>query len=69
MPTPIHVVVADGPNPYRAKARASFTYPSSQEQTVITLDLEKTSAGWRISDIAWQGFDLTLRQILSKGDK
>jgi hypothetical protein len=69
MPTPIHVVVEDGSNPNRAKARASFTYPGSQKKTVIGLDLEKTSAGWRISDIAWQGFARTLRQFLSKGEK
>jgi hypothetical protein len=69
MPTPVLVTVEDGSNPNRAKARASFTYPGSQEKTVIGLDLEKTSAGWRISDIAWQGFARTLRQFLSKGEK
>jgi hypothetical protein len=69
MPTPIRVVVEGGFNPNRAKARASYTYPGSREQTVINLDLEKTPAGWRISDIVWQGFDQSLRQFLSKGEK
>ncbi len=36
---------------------------------MITLDLEKTPASWRVSDIARQDFDQTLRQFLSKGEE
>jgi hypothetical protein len=63
--TKIDIVVQDGARPDRARARASFKFPGEEKQTVIALDLMKTSAGWRVSDVAWKGQRKSLRQILN----
>jgi hypothetical protein len=38
----------------------------AKEQTTVTLDLDKTGAGWRISDIHWAGQSESLDQVLTK---
>jgi len=42
---------------------ASFTPLGEKKRTVVTLDLVKTPAGWRISDIHWEGQTDTLVKI------
>ena len=67
-PTKITLTVAAGAAPDRAIGTARFTAPGEKTETVVTLDLAKTPAGWRIADIHWGGQAETLVAILSKKD-
>jgi Protein of unknown function (DUF3828) len=55
-PTKIELKVEPGSKPDRALGIASFTPPDGKATRSIKLDLAKTAAGWRISDIRWEGF-------------
>lgn len=60
-PTKIEVKVAEvkgttGVKPGQAIGTARFTPPDAKEARSVILDLVKTSAGWRIADIRWEGF-------------
>jgi len=65
-PTAIAVAVAAGATPDRATGTARFTQPGEKKESVVTLDLAKTPAGWRIADIHWTGEAESLVAILSK---
>ena len=64
--TKIALAVTAGAAPDRATGTARFTAPGEKTETVVTLDLAKTSAGWRIADIRWAGQAESLVAILSK---
>ena len=64
--TSIAIAVAAGAAPDRATGTARFTAPGEKTETVVTLDLAKTAAGWRIADIHWSGQPESLVAILSK---
>jgi Protein of unknown function (DUF3828) len=55
-PTKIELKVEPDSRPDRALGIASFTPVGGKEKRSIKLDLSKTPAGWRISDIRWEGF-------------
>ncbi len=65
-PTKIKVAVRDGRRPDEAIGTATYTVPDSRVSRRVVLDLAKTPAGWRVSDIrgAGQGAE-SLRQILT----
>jgi uncharacterized protein DUF3828 len=65
-PTKIELNVADGATADRAVGTARFVPAGAKEQTTVTLDLDKTGAGWRISDIHWAGQSESLDQVLTK---
>jgi hypothetical protein len=65
-PTRIDLGVAAGATPDRATGTACFTPPGEKKESVVTLDLAKTSTGWRIADIHWQGEADSLVAILSR---
>jgi hypothetical protein len=65
-PAPIGLKVAAGATPDRATGTARFTRPGEKNESVVTLDLAKTPAGWRIADIHWEGEAESLVAILSK---
>jgi Protein of unknown function (DUF3828) len=67
-PTKIALTVAAGAAPDRATGTARFTAPGEKTETVITLDLAKTPAGWRIADIHWSGQADSLVAVLTKKD-
>jgi Protein of unknown function (DUF3828) len=67
-PTKIDVKVQAGASADRASGTARFTAPGEKEPTSVTLDLEKTAAGWRIADIHWAGQPDSLVAILTKKD-
>ena len=67
-PTRIDLKVAAGATPDRATGTARFTPPGETKESVVTLDLAKTPAGWRIADIHWQGEADSLVAILSRKD-
>jgi len=50
-PTKIELSVADGTAADRAVGTARFMPAGAKEQTTVTLDLNKTAAGWRIAEI------------------
>lgn len=64
--TKLDVAVAAGASPDRATATARYQAEGDKEPTVITLDLVKLAAGWRIADIHWSGQAESLVQLLSK---
>jgi hypothetical protein len=64
-PRKIELKVNPGSTPDRASGMASFTPLGEKKRTVVTLDLVKTPAGWRISDIHWEGQTDTLVKILT----
>ena len=66
--TKIELKVAPGTAVDRASGTARFTPPGEKKQSVVTLDLIKTAAGWRIADIHWAGEADSLVAILSKKD-
>jgi hypothetical protein len=65
-PTKIALAVVAAAAPDRASGTARFTAPGEKTETVVTLDLAKTSAGWRIADIHWAGQPESLVAILTK---
>jgi Protein of unknown function (DUF3828) len=67
-PTKIDLKVQAGTTANRASGTASFMAPREKEPTTVTLDLEKTAAGWRIADIHWAGQPDSLVAILTKKD-
>ena len=66
--TKIELKVAPGASADRATGTARFTAVGDKEPTVVTLDLVKTPAGWRIADIHWSGQADSLVAVLSKKD-
>ena len=66
--TKIELKVAPGTSADRATGTARFTAVGDKEPTVVTLDLVKTPAGWRIADIRWSGQDESLVALRSKKD-
>ena len=64
--TKVTVAVRDGRRPDEAIGTATYTVPGSRVSRRIVLDLAKTPAGWRVSDIRGprQGSE-SLRQILT----
>ncbi len=66
--TRIELKVTPGAAADRATGTARFTPPGEKKQSVVTLDLVKTPAGWRIADIHWAGEADSLVVILSKKD-
>jgi uncharacterized protein DUF3828 len=65
-PTRIALSVAPGASADRATGTARFTAEGEKEPTVVTLDLVRTPAGWRIADIHWSGQKESLVAVLSK---
>jgi hypothetical protein len=65
-PTKIELNVADGATADRAVGTARFVPAGGKDQTTVTLDLAKTPAGWRISDIRWSGQTESLVAVLTK---
>jgi hypothetical protein len=65
-PTKIALQVAPGTGTERATGMARFTVPGEKQPTVVTLDLVRTPAGWRIADVHWAGQADSLVAILSK---
>ena len=55
-------IQVDAKGPDRAVAVVNFR--NAGTQTVVTHDLIRTRAGWRIDDIHWAGVDASLRRIL-----
>lgn len=66
--TKIELKVAPGASADRATGTARFTAVGDKQPTVVTLDLVKTPAGWRIADIRWSGQTDSLVAVLSKKD-
>jgi hypothetical protein len=65
--TAIDIKVTPGATPDRATGAARYVFPGGTEETVITLDLQKTAAGWRIADIRWSNASgSSLVKLLSK---
>jgi hypothetical protein len=64
--TKIELKVAPGAGADRAMGTARFTAVGEKEPTVVTLDLVKTPAGWRIADMHWSGQADSLVAVLSK---
>jgi hypothetical protein len=64
--TKIELKVTPGASADRAIGAARYQLEDGGEATVITLDLRKTAAGWRILDIHWSGQSQSLVQLLSK---
>jgi hypothetical protein len=64
--TSIELKVLAGAAADRATGTARFTSPGEKKLTTVTLDLTKTAAGWRISDIHWAGQPDSLVAILTK---
>jgi len=67
-PAKIELKVRAGAAADRATGIARFTAPGEKQPTVVTLDLAKTAAGWRIADIHWAGQLDSLLAILTKKD-
>ena len=67
-PTKIALAITAGAAPDRATGTARFTAAGEKTETVVTLDLAKTPAGWRIADIHWAGEAESLVAILKKKD-
>jgi Protein of unknown function (DUF3828) len=67
-PTRIDVKVAAGAAADRAPGTARFTAPGEKQRSVVTLDLVKTAAGWRIADIHWSGQPDSLVAIMNRKD-
>jgi hypothetical protein len=65
-PTRIELKVAPGAAADRATSSARFTPPGEKTPSVVTLDLVKTAAGWRIADIHWAGQPDSFVAIMSK---
>jgi len=65
-PTKIALQVAPGASAERATGTARFTVPGEKKPTVVTLDLVKTPAGWRIADIHWADQADSLVTVLSR---
>jgi Protein of unknown function (DUF3828) len=67
-PTKIELKVAAGAAADRATGTARFTAPGEKQPSVVTLDLVKTAAGWRIADIRWSGQPDSLVAIMNRKD-
>ena len=67
-PTRVDLAVAAGTAADRATGTARFTAPGENKPSVVTLDLAKTGAGWRIADIHWAGQAESFVAIMSKKD-
>ncbi len=65
-PTRIELEVAPGAAVDRATGSARFTPPGEKTPSVVTLDLVKSAAGWRIADIHWAGQAESFVAIMSK---
>jgi Protein of unknown function (DUF3828) len=63
--TAIDLKVSPGATADRATGVARYVFPGEKQETVITLDLQKTAAGWRISDFHWSNTPESFVQILS----
>jgi hypothetical protein len=66
--TKIAVKVEPGASADRATGTARFTLEGDREPSVVTLDLVKTPAGWRIAEIRWSWRKDSLVAALSKKD-
>lgn len=64
--TSVELAVVAGAGADRGIGTARFTPPGEKKPTIVTLDLTKTAAGWRIADIHWAGQPDSLVAILSK---
>jgi hypothetical protein len=64
--TKIELKVAPGASADRATGTARYTAAGEKQPTVVTLDLVRTPAGWRIADIHWAGQTESLVALLSK---
>jgi hypothetical protein len=64
--TKIELKVVPGASADRATGTVRFTAPGEKKPTVVTLDLVKTPAGWRIADIHWSGQAESLVALLSR---
>jgi hypothetical protein len=64
----IELETQPGPASDRALGTARFTPEGENKPTVVTLDLVKISAGWRIADIHWEGQSDSLVKILTTKD-
>jgi hypothetical protein len=67
-PTRIELKVSAGAAADRATGTAQFTPPGEKQPTVVTLDLAKTAAGWRVADIHWAGQPDSLLAMLTRKD-
>jgi hypothetical protein len=63
-PTKIDLAFQDGASPVLATATATYRFNGTEPPTAIRLDLMKTSAGWRVSDVHWTGTRESLRELL-----
>lgn len=64
-PTKVALTIAPGPKPDQAVGTARYTVTGGTRMVVVTLDLAKTAAGWRIADMRWDSEQGTLVKILS----
>lgn len=67
-PTKIDLKVMAGATADHLTGTARFTPLGEKQATVVTLDLTKTAAGWRIADIHWAGQAESLMAIMRKKD-
>ena len=56
-------VTENGPD----QATGVVTFKNEGDAKMITLDLKKTKAGWRIDDIHWPGEEGSLRKLIAGG--
>ena len=64
-PTKVTLTVAPGPKADQATGTARYIVKGGTREVVVTLDLVKIPAGWRIADMRWVGEQGTLMNILS----
>lgn len=64
-PTKVTLAVAPGSRADQATGTARYTVTGGTRVVVVTLDLVKLPAGWRIADMRWDGQEGTLLKILS----
>jgi hypothetical protein len=64
-PTKIVLAVDAGSTADKALGTARYTLKGEKTPIVIKLDLVKTLAGWRISDMRWEGQPDSLMKILA----
>jgi hypothetical protein len=64
-PTKIVLTVDTGAGTDHALGTARYTPKDEKRSIVVKLDLVKTPAGWRISDMRWEGQPDSLMKILT----
>lgn len=64
-PTKVALAVAPGPKADQAVGTARYTVKGGTRVVVVTLDLVRIAAGWRIADMRWDSEQGTLVKILS----